>query len=64
VTGHNKRSGYVPLARYADRESARRGDHQASAYSRELSGRWKFFLAPEVQAVPTGFYEAWFDDSS
>ena len=41
VTGHNQRCGHVPLARCADHESALRGDYQASAYLRVLSGRRK-----------------------
>ena len=64
VVGINKRPGHVPLAGYADADSALTCDRKLSKHVRTLNGLWKFHLARTVEAVPADFFEAAFDDAS
>jgi len=52
VCGINKLPGHATLIPYPDEESALRCNRQASRYFRSLNGNWKFYYAPNPDAVP------------
>jgi len=61
ITGRNREAPHVPLAPYADEESAL---HEiGSPYLQLLNGSWRFRWAPNPASAPEGFYEAGFDDT-
>ena len=62
--GRNKQPGHVPLAAYADGDTALRGDWSASPNVESLSGEWSFNWAPSPASAPAGFFRPDFDASS
>ncbi len=54
------RATFVP---FADAMSAMQGDRVQSPFFRLLNGDWKFAHVPDISRVPTGFYEAAFEDA-
>ena len=60
VLHRNREPAHVPLRAYAD-ESGALAD--ATTHVKSLDGKWKFFLAPSVEAAPTEFHLSSFDDS-
>ena len=57
VCGINKLPGHATLIPYPDEATALLGNRQASCYFRSLNGNWKFYYAPNPDAVPDGIYQ-------
>jgi beta-galactosidase/beta-glucuronidase len=57
VFGINKLPAHATLMSYPDEAMALAGQRQQSPYFQSLNGRWKFYYAPNPQAVPGNFYQ-------
>ncbi len=55
LLSRNREPARATLIPYADVDSARRGEREASPYFRLLNGDWDFCYVPDPAAVPTGF---------
>ena len=68
LTGINKEPGHTPLMPFTDLAAAlaaaRSGRREASPFYRSLNGEWRFALAPNPEAAPTGFEQPGFDAST
>jgi beta-galactosidase len=52
-----------PLVPYPDRDTALRGEREASPWFRSLDGAWRFQLCPRPEAAPEDFSATDLDDS-
>ena len=64
VVGVNREAPRAAFTVYADEAAAVRGDREASPFYRSLNGTWRFSFASRVDARPTDFYRADFDDAA
>ncbi len=62
--GEGKEPPHCTLTPYADVESARRGDREASPWFRLLNGDWNFHWSPKPADRPRDFYKPDFDVSN
>ena len=60
LLSRGREPGRATLVPYADLDSARRGERQASPYFRLLNGQWDFYYVPNPAAVPAGFEQPGF----
>ena len=63
LLSRSREPGHATLVPYADLDSARAGDRQASPYFRLLNGDWDFLYLPSPAAVPAGFEQPGFTQS-
>ena len=64
VTGRNKRPGHVPLLPYPNVATALEGDSALAPSFANLSGEWRFHLAPNPRSTPDEFQAVGFGDSA
>jgi beta-galactosidase/beta-glucuronidase len=60
LLSRGREPAHATLVPYADLDSARRGEREASPYFKLLNGDWDFYYAPSPAAVPAGFEQPGF----
>ena len=63
VTGRNKEATRATFTPFPDRETALRGNREASPWFRSLNGDWKFHRSPRPADRPVDFFDPTFDVS-
>ena len=63
LLSRNRESAQATLVPFADEASALVRERNTSPFFKLLNGQWRFFYAPTIQALPTGFETADFEDT-
>ena len=63
VTQQNRYPMHHPYGAYESVEQAKTCNREASRYVKSLNGEWDFYLAPNPEQVPEGFYQKGYDST-
>lgn len=64
VLSRNRERAHATLIPFADEDSARAGEREASPFFRLLNGPWRFFYGAAPWLAPEGFFAENFDDAA